>query len=357
MDPRRSRLDDLWQQPHDTMLSYFFPRIDLGIDLGTANTLIFVRGKGVLLNEPSIVTFDHVQRDIIAVGSESRAMMGKVHPELSTIRPIRDGVIADFDMTAGMLKRFINSVVGSHKVPRNVVISLPNGVTDVEKRAVCAAIAETHARKVFLLSQPIAAAIGAGLNVKESAGHMVVDIGGGTTQVAVISNSGIVVGETIKVAGDELTECVIRYLKTQRRFLVGDRTGEEIKCIAGSVMPVNDIDNYSARGRDLTLGKPRAIELTPEEVRLAIEPAASSILKSILNVLEVTPAELTSDLIVRGIHLTGGGALLKGLAQRINEETGLEVHVTEDPLSAVARGTGTVIEDVKSFNKLFLRWG
>jgi rod shape-determining protein MreB len=339
------------------MFSYFYPRIDLGIDLGTANTLIFVKGKGVLLNQPSIVTFDHVQRDIIAVGAESRAMMGKVHPELSTVRPIRDGVIADFDMTSGMLKRFIRMVVGPHKIPRNVVISLPNGVTDVEKRAVCAAIADMDARKVFLLSQPIAAAIGAGLNVKDSAGHMIVDIGGGTTQVAVISNSGIVVGETIKVAGDELTDCVIRYLKAQRRFLVGDRTGEEIKCRAGSVLPVPDIENFLARGRDLTIGKPRAIDLTPEEVRMAIEPAAGAILKAILNVLEVTPAELTSDLIERGIHLTGGGALLKGLAQRISEETGLNVYVTDDPLSAVARGTGKVIENLKDHNKLFLRWG
>ena len=337
------------------MFSFFYPRIDLGIDLGTANTLIFVRGKGVLLNQPSIVTFDHVQRDIIAVGTESRAMMGKVHPELTTIRPIRDGVIADFDMTAGMLKRFIRAVVGQHKIPRNVVISLPNGVTDVEKRAVCAAIAETHARRVYLLSQPIAAAIGAGLDVKEAAGHMVVDIGGGTTQVAVISNSGIVVGETIKVAGDELTDCVIRYLKGQRRFLVGDRTGEEIKCEAASVIPVPELGTFTARGRDLTLGKPRIIDLSPEEVRLAIEPAATAILKVILNVLEVTPAELTSDLIERGIHLTGGGALLKGLAQRISEETGLDVHVPEDPLSAVARGTGKVIENIRDHNKLFLR--
>ena len=338
------------------MFSFLYPRVDLGIDLGTANTLIFVRGKGVLLNEPSIVTFDHVQRDIIAVGTESRAMMGKVHPELTTIRPIRDGVIADFDMTAGMLKHFIRTVVGQHKIPRHVVISLPYGVTDVEKRAVCAAIAETHARRVYLLSQPIAAAIGAGLNVKEAQGNMVVDIGGGTTQVAVISNSGIVVGETIKVAGDELTDSIVRYLKTQRRFLVGDRTGEDIKCEAASVIPMPDIDGYEARGRDLTAGKPRILALSPEEVRLAIEPAAVAIMKVILNVLEITPAELTSDLLERGIYLTGGGALLKGLAQRIEEETGLEVHVADDPLSAVARGTGKVIENIRDHNKLFLRW-
>ena len=338
-----------------SLLKYFFGRQDLGIDLGTANTLIYMKGKGIVVNQPSIVTFDRYQRELIAVGFEAQEMMGKVHPDLETIRPIQNGVIADLEMTERMLKHFISDVIGQHNIPRNVVVSLPHGVTEVERRAVVAAITNRGARRVCLLSQPIAAAIGIGLNVKESQGIMIVDIGGGTTQVAVISNSGIVVGETIKVAGDELTEAIVRHLRVNRKFLVGERTAEKIKCAMGAVYPISDAPSHTTRGRDLTIGKPRAIELTHDEIRAALEPCALAIVQAINAVLEVTPAELTSDILERGIFLTGGGALLGGLGHRISEETGLEVHVNDEPLHAVAIGSGKAMMDLRGHRNLFMR--
>jgi len=338
-----------------SLFKYFFGRQDLGIDLGTANTLIYCRGKGIVVNQPSIVTYDLRQRALIAAGLEAQEMMGKVHPDLETIRPIQNGVIADLDMTEKMLECFITEAIGKHNIPRHVVISLPNGVTEVERRAVVAAIGNRGARRVYLLSQPVAAAIGIGLNVKESQGIMVVDIGGGTSQIAVISNSGIVVGETIKVAGDELTEAIVRYLRIQRKFLVGDRTAEKIKCAIGAVYPMPDAITHTAKGRDLTIGKPRAIELRHEEIRTALEPCALAIIEAINAVLEITPAELTSDILERGIFLTGGGALLGGLGQRISEETGLAVHVNEEPLHAVALGSGQAMMDLKGHRNIFMR--
>ncbi|HMQ69538.1 MAG TPA: rod shape-determining protein [Ignavibacteria bacterium] len=328
---------------------------DIAIDLGTANTLIYMKGKGIVLNEPSIVTYDVASRKIIAIGEESKKMMGRVHKELATIRPMKDGVIADFEIAEGMIKEFIKKISSSWMPSRRIVICVPSGITEVEKRAVRDTAEHAGAKEVYLISEPMAAAIGIGLDVMAPYGNMIVDIGGGTTEIAVIALSGITNGTSIRIAGDELTESIIRFFRNNHNILIGERTAEEIKCQVGSVMPLKEEVIIEVKGRDLVAGVPKITEVSSIEIRESLNAPVTQMIEAVKVALEKTAPELSSDLLDRGIFLTGGGALIKGLDERIKMETGVPVHVAEDPLTAVARGTGKVLEDLDYFKKVLLR--
>ncbi len=328
---------------------------DIAIDLGTANTLIYMKGKGIVLNEPSIVTYDVASRKIIAIGEESKKMMGRVHKELATIRPMKDGVIADFEIAEGMIKEFIKKISSSWMPSRRIVICVPSGITEVEKRAVRDTAEHAGAKEVYLISEPMAAAIGIGLDVMAPYGNMIVDIGGGTTEIAVIALSGITNGASIRIAGDELTESIIRFFRNNHNILIGERTAEEIKCQVGSVMPLREEVIIEVKGRDLVAGIPKITEVSSIEIRESLNAPIAQMIEAVKVALEKTAPELSSDLLDRGIFLTGGGALIKGLDERIKMETGVPVHVAEDPLTAVARGTGKVLEDLDYFKKVLLR--
>ncbi|HMS34239.1 MAG TPA: rod shape-determining protein [Ignavibacteria bacterium] len=328
---------------------------DIAIDLGTANTLIYMKGKGIVLNEPSIVTYDVASRKIIAIGEESKKMMGRVHKELATIRPMKDGVIADFEIAEGMIKEFIKKISSSWMPSRRIVICVPSGITEVEKRAVRDTAEHAGAKEVYLISEPMAAAIGIGLDVMAPYGNMIVDIGGGTTEIAVIALSGITNGASIRIAGDELTESIIRFFRNNHNILIGERTAEEIKCQVGSVMPLKEEVIIEVKGRDLVAGVPKITEVSSIEIRESLNAPVTQMIEAVKVALEKTAPELSSDLLDRGIFLTGGGALIKGLDERIKMETGVPVHVAEDPLTAVARGTGKVLEDLDYYKKVLLR--
>lgn len=328
---------------------------DIAIDLGTANTLIYMKGKGIVLNEPSIVTYDVASRKIIAIGEESKKMMGRVHKELATIRPMKDGVIADFEIAEGMIKEFIKKISSSWMPSRRIVICVPSGITEVEKRAVRDTAEHAGAKEVYLISEPMAAAIGIGLDVMAPYGNMIVDIGGGTTEIAVIALSGITNGASIRIAGDELTESIIRFFRNNHNILIGERTAEEIKCQVGSVMPLKEEVIIEVKGRDLVAGIPKITEVSSIEIRESLNAPIAQMIEAVKVALEKTAPELSSDLLDRGIFLTGGGALIKGLDERIKMETGVPVHVAEDPLTAVARGTGKVLEDLDYYKKVLLR--
>lgn len=328
---------------------------DIAIDLGTANTLIYMKGKGIVLNEPSIVTYDVASRKIIAIGEESKKMMGRVHKELATIRPMKDGVIADFEIAEGMIKEFIKKISASWMPSRRIVICVPSGITEVEKRAVRDTAEHAGAKEVYLISEPMAAAIGIGLDVMAPYGNMIVDIGGGTTEIAVIALSGITNGASIRIAGDELTESIIRFFRNNHNILIGERTAEEIKCQVGSVMPLKEEVIIEVKGRDLVAGVPKITEVSSIEIRESLNAPVTQMIEAVKVALEKTAPELSSDLLDRGIFLTGGGALIKGLDERIKMETGVPVHVAEDPLTAVARGTGKVLEDLDYYKKVLLR--
>ncbi len=328
---------------------------DIAIDLGTANTLIYMKGKGIVLNEPSIVTYDVASRKIIAIGEESKKMMGRVHKELATIRPMKDGVIADFEIAEGMIKEFIKKISSSWMPSRRIVICVPSGITEVEKRAVRDTAEHAGAKEVYLISEPMAAAIGIGLDVMAPYGNMIVDIGGGTTEIAVIALSGITNGASIRIAGDELTESIIRFFRNNHNILIGERTAEEIKCQVGSVMPMKEEVIIEVKGRDLVAGVPKITEVSSIEIRESLNAPVTQMIEAVKVALEKTAPELSSDLLDRGIFLTGGGALIKGLDERIKMETGVPVHVAEDPLTAVARGTGRVLEDLDYYKKVLLR--
>ncbi|HRI85757.1 MAG TPA: rod shape-determining protein [Ignavibacteria bacterium] len=328
---------------------------DIAIDLGTANTLIYMKGKGIVLNEPSIVTYDVTSRKIIAIGEESKKMMGRVHKELNTIRPMKDGVIADFEIAEGMIKEFIKKISSSWMPSRRIVICVPSGITEVEKRAVRDTAEHAGAKEVWLISEPMAAAIGIGLDVMAPYGNMIVDIGGGTTEIAVIALSGITNGTSIRIAGDELTESIIRFFRNNHNILIGERTAEEIKCQVGSVMPLKEEVIIEVKGRDLVAGVPKITEVSSIEIRESLNAPVTQMIEAVKVALEKTAPELSSDLLDRGIFLTGGGALIKGLDERIKMETGVPVYVAEDPLTAVARGTGKVLEDLDHYKKVLLR--
>lgn len=326
---------------------------DIAIDLGTANTLIWVMGRGILVNEPSIVAKDVHTDKVIAVGNEAKEMLGKTHQHIQTVRPLKDGVIADFQMADGMIQGFIRKMHLSRLARPRMVICIPSGVTPVEQRAVRESAERANAREVFLIEEPVAAAIGLGLDIAKPVGNIIVDIGGGTTEIAVIALNGIVTKEAIRVAGDELDEAIIEYFHNEHKMELGTRTAERIKIAVGT-----GIDNHETpvviKGRDLVTGIPKTITVSPDEIRKAQSDTLHQIINAIKRALEHTPPELSADILDRGIILTGGGALLKGLDSVIREETNLPVHVAEDPLTSVVRGTGMVLENIKTYSDIIL---
>ncbi|WP_026103616.1 MULTISPECIES: rod shape-determining protein [Kamptonema] len=328
----------------------------MGIDLGTANTLVYVSGKGIVLQEPSVVAIDQDLKIPLAVGEEAKKMLGRTPGNVIALRPLRDGVIADFDTAELMLKHFIRRVhEGRTLVAPRIVIGIPSGVTGVERRAVMEAASQAGARDVRLIDEPIAAAIGAGLPVAEATGNMIIDIGGGTTEVAVLSLQGTVLSESVRVAGDELNEAIIQYMKKVHNLVIGERTAEDIKIQIGSAYPTleNDDITMEVRGLHLLSGLPRTITIKGPEVRESMSEPLSVIVEAVKRTLERTPPELAADIIDRGIMLAGGGALMKGLDTLISHETGIVTHVAADPLSCVVLGTGRVLENFKQLERVF----
>ena len=320
-------------------------RRDIGIDLGTANTLVYMKGKGIVMREPSVVAMDVKENMVMAVGSEAKEMIGRTPGSISAVRPLKDGVIADFDVTSDMLKYFIRTAVHSTVFSRpRVVICIPSGVTEVERRAVDEAARNAGAKAVELVEEPMAAAIGAGLQVNEAAGCMVVDIGGGTSEVAVISLGDIVTKCSVRTAGDDFDEAIISYIKKKYNLLIGERTAEDIKIRIGSAFPYEDETTMDVKGRNLVDGLPKNITISSEEVREALADPVSAIVDAIRSTLESTPPELSADIIDNGIMLTGGGAMLRGLDVLVSRETGMPVHVAENPLDCVAIGTGKCLD-------------
>ncbi len=324
---------------------------DMGIDLGTANTLVYVRGQGIVLSEPSVVAVDRDRAGgVKAVGNEAKAMIGRTPGNIVAIRPMKDGVIADFDITEAMLRYFMQKVHNRRRLitPR-VAISVPSGITGVERRAVEESARNAGAKHVSLIEEPMAAAIGAGLPVHEPQGCMIVDIGGGTTEVAVISLGGIVFSKSVKVAGDEMDQAIIQHLKRTYNMMVGERTAEDIKIQIGSVFPLKEEMEMQVKGRDQVMGLPKILTITSEEIRESLREPATSIVDAVRVTLERTPPELSADIVDRGVVLAGGGAMLRGLDQLISKETGLHVTIAEDPLTAVVLGTGKFLEYSKEF--------
>ncbi len=329
---------------------------DLAIDLGTANTLVYVRGKGIVCNEPSVVVIRQDNKKILAVGAEAKRMLGKTPASIIAIRPMKDGVIADFDATGEMLRYFIKKVHNrkSFLSPR-VVIGVPSGITQVEQRAVRDAALASGAREVYLVLEPMAAAIGVGMPVGEPTGNMIVDIGGGTTDVAVISIDGIVVSKVVKVGGDKMDEAIMSYIKRKYNLMIGERTAEEIKIQIGSAYPEGEERKWEIKGRDLVSGIPKTFEITDTEVREALRDPINVILETIRETLENTPPELAADIVDRGIVLAGGGAMLRSLDKLIQEETHLPVIVADEPLTAVVRGVGKMLEDIDLLKRVSLQ--
>ncbi len=328
---------------------------DLAVDLGTANTLVYERGRGIVLNEPSVVAINQNTGGIVAVGAEAKRMVGRTPGNIVAIRPLKDGVIADFDTTERMLRYFIQKV---HKrrflaKPR-VVICVPSGITGVEQRAVKDAGYAAGARKVYIIEEPMAAAIGAGLPIHEPTGNMVVDIGGGTSEVAVISLGGVVTSLSIRTGGDELDDALVQFVKKEYSLMLGERTAEEIKTTVGTAFPVPDETSAELRGRDLVTGLPRTIVVTAEEIRRALDEPLTRIVDAVKTTLDRTPPELCGDIMDRGIVLTGGGALLKGLDERLRHETGMPVIIAEQPLNCVVNGSGKCVEEFEALQQVLI---
>jgi rod shape-determining protein MreB len=324
---------------------------DMAVDLGTANTLVYVRGRGIVLSEPSVVAIDSQTSDVHAVGVEAKRMLGRTPGSITAIRPLKDGVIADFDVTEQMLRHFIQKVHQSRWAHPRVVVCVPSGVTGVEKRAVEEACLSAGARQAYLIEEPMAAAIGAGLPVSEPTGSMVVDIGGGTSEVAVISLGGIVTSQSIRVGGDELDEAIVNYVKREYKLMIGQQTAEEVKLEIGSAYALPEEVQAEIRGRDLVTGLPKTIVLTSEEVQRALDEPVSQIIDSIRVTLDQTPPELASDIMDRGIMLAGGGSLLKGFPERLREETQIPTHLAESPLTCVAIGSGRSLEEFEAIHR------
>jgi rod shape-determining protein MreB len=326
---------------------------DIGIDLGTATTLVYVKGEGIVLTEPSVVAIERGTSRVLAVGREAKRMLGRTPGNIIAIRPMKDGVITDFEITEAMLRYFIRSVRKRRfQLNPRIVIAIPSGITEVEKRAVKESAERAGAREVFLIEEPVAAAIGVGLPIQEPIGNMIIDIGGGTTEIAVISLAGIVFSKSIRIGGDEMDEAVIEYLKKTYNLMIGERTAEEIKINIGSAYPLEEEMTMEVKGRDLVAGLPKTISISSEEIREALQEPLQAILESTKIALERTPPELASDLIDHGIVMAGGGALLRGMDKLIAEETGLPVHLAEDPLTAVANGTGKVLNEIPYLKKV-----
>ena len=330
---------------------------DLAIDLGTANTLIYLKGKGIILTEPSVVAVreDGRFKRVIAIGEEAKRMIGKTPGSIKAIRPLREGVIADFEVTEAMIRYFIQKVHNrGYLVKPRIIISVPSGTTQVERRAVKESAESAGAREVYLIEEPMAAAIGAGLPVTEPVANMIVDIGGGTTEVAVISLGGIVVSHSIKVAGDKIDESILQYIKRKYNLLIGEATAEQIKINIGNVLPEEPYETMEIRGRDLVTGVPKTITVNSKEIQEAIKEPIDLILQAIKQVLEETPPELAADMVERGIYLSGGGALLKNLDKLISDETGLNVYVGENPLTCVALGAGKALDEIDKLKRVMI---
>lgn len=327
---------------------------DVGIDLGTANTLVMVRGEGIIINEPSVVAIDKKTKRVLAIGAEAKEMVGRTPANIVAIRPLRDGVISDFDITREMLHYFIHKVHDRFRpVPKpRVVVGIPSGVTEVEKRAVHDAAIAAGAREAFLIEEPMAAAIGAGFPVTESMGSMIVDIGGGTTEVAVIALGGIVVSNSIRIAGDEMDEAIIQYARQKYNLFIGERMAEWVKIAIGSAYPLEKEETRVLRGRNLITGLPQQVEVSSVEIREALSAPVNAIVEVVRDTLDDTPPEPIADLLEHGIALAGGGALLKGLAHRLSDETKMNVYVADDPLACVAKGAGRVLEDLDGLQKV-----
>lgn len=330
---------------------------DIGIDLGTANTLVYVRGEGIVINEPSVVAINNRTNEVLAIGKEAQRMVGKTPAHIVAVRPLRDGVISDFEVTEQMLSYFIQKVHenGFHFMPRpRIVIGIPSSVTEVERRAVEEASLRAGARAVFLIEESMAAAIGARMPIHEATGNIIVDIGGGTTEISVISLGGIVVNRTLRVAGDEFNEDIVQYVRNHFNMLIGERTAEEIKIWIGSAIDLEDPLEAPVRGRDLVTGLPKEVIMSAPQAREAMQRSVSIIVEAIKGAIEETPPELLSDIIEQGIYLAGGGALLRGLDEVIGQSTQIRAHITDDPLTAVVRGTGIVLEDLESLQEVLL---
>jgi len=326
---------------------------DMGIDLGTANTLVFVKGRGIVLQEPSVVAIQRETNELIAVGNEAQAMVGRTPGTITAIRPMRDGVIADFDVTERMLRYFISRAAKRVGIfPPRVLIGVPSGVTEVEKRAVIDAGLQAGAREVFLIEEPMAAAIGAGLPVSEATGSLIVDIGGGTTEVAVISLGGIVASQSSRVAGDEMTESIAQYVKRHYNLMIGERTAEEVKRVIGSAYPSGQEEQHEVRGRDLLTGLPKTVGLSAHEIMEALAEPVRQVVEAVRMTLDRTPPELAADVLDRGLVLAGGGSLLRGIDQLLREETGMPVQRVEDPLTCVVRGTGIVLDNLDRLQRV-----
>jgi rod shape-determining protein MreB len=320
---------------------------DIGIDLGTANTLVYVKERGIVLREPSVVAVQAGSNRVLAVGEEAKRMLGRTPGSIVAIRPMKAGVIADFEITEAMLRYFIRKIQHRRKMVKpRIIIAVPSDITEVEKRAVKDSATHAGAREVYLIEEPMAAAIGVGLPVQEPAGNMIVDIGGGTTEVALISLAGIVFSRSVRVGGDQMDECIVQYMKRVYNLMIGERTAEEIKIMMGSAYPLEQEMTMEVKGRDLVAGLPKTLTITSEEIREALQEPVSSIIDAIRITLERCPPELSSDLVDRGMVLAGGGSLLTGLDKLIAEQTGLPVHMADDPLSAVAEGTGVVLNEL-----------
>jgi rod shape-determining protein MreB len=326
---------------------------DMGIDLGTATTLVYVKGEGVVLCEPSVVAIQRDTTNVLAVGEEAKRMLGRTPGTIVAIRPMKDGVIADFEITEAMLRYFIKKVHRRKVLVRpRMVIAIPSGITEVEKRAVRDSAERAGARAVFLIEEPMAAAIGTGLPIVEPAGNMIVDVGGGTTEMAIISLAGIVFSKSIRIGGDEMDQAIIEHIKKTYNLMVGERTAEEIKIRIGSAYPLDEELTMEVKGRDLVSGLPKMVVISSSEVREALQEPIRAILDTAKITLERTPPELSADLIERGIVMAGGGSLLRGLDKLLAEETGLPVHIADDPLTAVALGTGKVLDEIKYLKRV-----
>ncbi len=326
---------------------------DLAVDLGTANTLIYVKGRGVVSSEPSVVAINSGTKEILAIGQEAKNMLGRTPANIIAVRPMKDGVIADYDTTEKMIRYFILKVHNRRALVRpRMVICIPSGVTQVEKRAVKDSAIQAGAREVYLVEEPMAAAIGVGLPIQEPSGNMVVDIGGGTTEVAVISLSGIVYANSVRVGGDEMDDNIVNYIKRQYNLLIGTATAEDLKIKLGSAFPLENEIKTEIKGRDLVTGIPKTIEISDSEIREALKESITKIVDAVRIALEQTPPELSADIVDRGIVLTGGGALLKNLDKRLSHETGLPIIVSDDPLKAVVLGSGKVLDDIDLLRKV-----
>ena len=329
--------------------------VEVGIDLGTANVLVYIKGKGIVLNEPSVVAVNTDNDEILAIGEEARQMLGRTPANIIAAKPLKDGVISDYDITERMLKYFIRKTCGRHLFFKpKIMVCVPSGVTEVEKRAVREAASEAGGKEVYLMEEPLAAAIGAGLDVTEPDGKMVIDIGGGTTDIAVIALGGLITSNSIKVAGDKFDEAIVKYMRKVHKLYIGERTGEDIKKSIGTAYPREEEVTMECRGRDLVTGLPKTVTITSEEIMEALEEPLNMICEAVHGVLEITPPELAADIGNSGIVLTGGGALLYGLDRKIADRTNMEVRVADDPKSCVAVGTGKALDEIDALQNTSL---